>query len=388
MNYRGGYIVSIATFDESAPLSELVTSTLLGSFESNTDYRLLLLRYCKNGLIICGILGIIVTLAFTIAKMHVNDYMTAWYYSADHFKGVVVLLDKSIIIALSALIIYLARKNLKLSTYRGGMFSIALISATAFLADDIMNLDITFSSGYLTIILLMATICIPFKPWQILTLCLLTSLLYYPGLLFAAEQLAIPDLYLPPSQIIFFAVITVILTGISSFLYYTRYTLYLARRTADGLTEHTFFPEYPENQHSETERVRKLIRSNNLAENQPLVSEISVPSADQIFLDKVRQVIENHIGDSNFGVEWLAHEVALSPRQLQRRLKAAAGLSAGSLIRAMRLQRSAQLLQQRAGNVSEVAYKVGFQDPTYFSKLFRQMFEINPSEYAASDGNP
>jgi AraC-like DNA-binding protein len=387
MNIRGGGIVMISASYESAPLLKLVKSTFLGNFESNTDFRLLLLRYCKNGLIICGVMGIVVTLAYTLAKLHINDYRVAWYYSADHFKGVVVMLDKTIIIAFSVLIIFLARINGKLSTYRGLIFAIALICSAAILIDDMQNRDINFSSGYLTIILLMATICIPYKPWQILSLCFFTSMLYYPGLLFMAEQIGIPELHMPASQIIFFAAITVILTGISSFLYYSRYTLYMVRRTADGLTEHTFFPEYPENQHSETDRVRKLIRSNNLTDNQLLVSEISVPSADQIFLDKVRQVIEDHIADSNFGVEWLAHEVALSPRQLQRRLKASAGLSAGSLIRAMRLQRSAQLLQQRAGNVSEVAYKVGFQDPTYFSKLFRQMFEMNPSEYATNAGN-
>jgi AraC-like DNA-binding protein len=48
----------------------------------------------------------------------------------------------------------------------------------------------------------------------------------------------------------------------------------------------------------------------------------------------------------------------------------------------MRLHRAAQLLEKRAGNVSEIAYKVGFQDPTYFSKIFRKLFKVNPAEYA------
>lgn len=371
---------------ESKPLLKLIEATFSGSFESNTDFRLHLLRYCKNGLIICGFMGITVTLFYTLAKIHLNDYRIAWYYGADHYKGVVVLLDKITILLLSVLILILARLKLKLSTYRGLLFAIALICIAAILADDVMNRDVTFSSGYLTIILLMATICIPYRPWQILLLCIVTSLLYYPGMLYLPGYFGIPDLHLPASQIIFLAVITVLLTGISAFLYHTRHLLYQARRTADGLTEHTFFPEDTEIQRIETDRVRKLIRTNNLTDTQLLVSEISVPSTNQIFLDKVRQVIEEHIGNSNFGVEWLAHEVALSPRQLQRRLKLITGLSAGHLIRAMRLQRSAQLLQKRAGNVSEVAYKVGFQDPAYFSKLFRQMFEMNPSEYTATAG--
>jgi signal transduction histidine kinase/DNA-binding NarL/FixJ family response regulator len=111
-----------------------------------------------------------------------------------------------------------------------------------------------------------------------------------------------------------------------------------------------------------------------------------VPSADEVFVDRVRAVIEEHIGDSNFGVEWLADEVALSPRQLQRRIHVAMRLSAGGLIRMMRLQRAGQLFDRRAGTVSEVAYKVGFRDAVYFSRLFRQTFGVSPSEYMAAAG--
>lgn len=363
-------------------LPELIRDTFLGSIESNKDFRLLLLRYCKAGMIIGGILGIAVTIGYTLAKLHINDYRAALYYGATHYKGVVVLFDKIILIFCSSLIIALARIKLQLHSYRLLVFILMLICSAAVLTDDVMNGDIRSSSGFLTLILLMATICIPFKPWQILSLCLLTGMLYYPGMLYIPELLGTQVLNPPASQIILLPAITIILTGMSSFLYHTRYSLYISRRTADGLTENTYFPEDTGPGRIETERVRSLIRSDKLTGDQLLVSEISVPSADQVFLDKVRQVIEAHMGDSNFGVEWLAHEVALSPRQLQRRLKVSSGLSAGHLIRAMRLQRSAQLLQRRAGNVSEVAYKVGFQDPDYFSKLFRQMFEVNPSEFA------
>jgi AraC-like DNA-binding protein len=364
------------------PLPELMRDTFWGSYERNKDFRLLLLRYCKSGLIICGTLGIAVTIGFTLAKLHINDYKTALFYTPEHYKGVIVLVDKITLLFFSILVIAAGRLKMQLHRYRLLAFLIVLICSAAILTDDVLNNDITFSSGYLTLILLVATICIPFKPWHVLTLCVLTGMLYYPGMFYLPELLGITDLYLPASQIIFLSAITIILTGASAFLYYTRYSLYLARRTADGLSENTYFPEGTGPALIETERVRKLIHKDKLTGDQLLVSEISDPSTDEVFLDKVRQVIEAHMGDSNFGVEWLAHEVALSPRQLQRRLKASSGLTAGHLIRAMRLQRSAQLLQRRAGNVSEVAYKVGFQDPDYFSKLFRQMFEVNPSDFA------
>lgn len=365
----------------SASLRKLIRDTFFGSFENNTDYRLLLLRYCKNGLIICGILGIAVTIAYTLVKLHVNDYAAAWSYTADHQKGDVVLMDKSIIVFFGIVVIGLAQMNLSLRTYRILIAIFALICALASMYDDIMGRDVSYSSWYIILILLVTMICIPFKPWQIMALCIAVSIFYYPGMLIFPPMLGVGELAIPVSQLTNFAVLTLIITGISCFLYYTRFALYIARRSADGLAENPFFPGVAELQSNDPDRLRRLVQGNLPAGEQFLVSDISVPSTEQVFLDRVKEVIEQHIGDSNFGVEWLAHEIALSPRQLQRRLKASAGLSAGGLIRIMRLQRAAQLLLQRAGNVSEVSYRVGFQDPAYFSRIFRQMFDVSPSEY-------
>lgn len=94
--------------------------------------------------------------------------------------------------------------------------------------------------------------------------------------------------------------------------------------------------------------------------------------------------VEQHLGDGNFGVEWLADEVGLSPRQLGRRLKKATRLSPGGYIRMMRLHRAAYLLEQNAGFVSEVAYAVGFNDVKHFSRLFYQVYRLHPSEYMGS----
>jgi signal transduction histidine kinase/DNA-binding response OmpR family regulator len=115
-------------------------------------------------------------------------------------------------------------------------------------------------------------------------------------------------------------------------------------------------------------------------EMSPSVPEIS--SADEKFLEGVKAAIEQRMSNTNFGVEWLADEVALSARQLQRRLHATVGLSAAGLVRMMRLQRAAQLLERRAGTVSEIAYMVGFQDAGYFASLFKQTYGLTPSTYA------
>ena len=79
----------------------------------------------------------------------------------------------------------------------------------------------------------------------------------------------------------------------------------------------------------------------------------------------------------------MADAVGVSTRQLYRKLKSLTRLSPGGLIRTMRLQRAAQLLEQEAGNVSDIAYAVGFRDADYFSRLFRQVYGKPPSEYMA-----
>jgi len=102
---------------------------------------------------------------------------------------------------------------------------------------------------------------------------------------------------------------------------------------------------------------------------------------DAAFVDRIRDAIEAHIGDAGFGVELLADEMALSSRQLQRRLKDLTNLSAAGYIRMMRLARAAQLLEQQSGQVSEIADRVGYRDVEHFSRIFKRVYGVPPSAY-------
>ena len=112
-------------------------------------------------------------------------------------------------------------------------------------------------------------------------------------------------------------------------------------------------------------------------------NEVDVESADGAFMRQIQDLVEQHIDNPNFGTDWLADEIGLSPRQLRRRIKALTRLSATGFIRTLRLQRAAQLITQEAGTIAEIAYAVGFNDPKYFSRLFRQVYGVSPSEYEA-----
>ena len=106
-----------------------------------------------------------------------------------------------------------------------------------------------------------------------------------------------------------------------------------------------------------------------------------VLSQEARFAQKIRDITEENLEKWTFGIDWLADAMDLSSRQLHRKMKDIFGLTPGGYIRAMRLKRSANLLEQNWGSVNKIAHKVGFQDVKYFSKVFRQAYGIPPSEY-------
>ena len=108
---------------------------------------------------------------------------------------------------------------------------------------------------------------------------------------------------------------------------------------------------------------------------------VGLAPADQKFIDQVRAAIEAHLGDETFTVERLASEVAQSRGNLHRRLRDLIGENPSDLIRRMRLERAAELLEARAGSVAEVAYAVGFKSVAHFSNAFNEQHGARPSAW-------
>jgi signal transduction histidine kinase/ligand-binding sensor domain-containing protein/DNA-binding response OmpR family regulator len=109
--------------------------------------------------------------------------------------------------------------------------------------------------------------------------------------------------------------------------------------------------------------------------------EITVTSMDERFLQKASQIVETKISDPEFSVDDFVKEMALSRTDLYRKLKALTGLSAKEFIRTIRLKRAAHLLRHQYGNISEIAYEVGFNNPSYFAECFHKQFKQLPSQY-------
>jgi signal transduction histidine kinase/DNA-binding response OmpR family regulator/streptogramin lyase len=114
-------------------------------------------------------------------------------------------------------------------------------------------------------------------------------------------------------------------------------------------------------------------------------SNIQVASADERFLKRLAECIDQHVADVEYDTEALAHDMFMSRMQLNRKLHALTGKSTHEVVREFRLQRAAELLRNHAENIAGVAYDVGFSSLSHFASAFRERFGVVPSGYAANN---
>lgn len=116
-------------------------------------------------------------------------------------------------------------------------------------------------------------------------------------------------------------------------------------------------------------------------------AEANLPEATQMdnleheFVKKVRMVIEDHLDDYKFNVEGLCREIGMSQAQLYRKLSALTGYSTNKFIRFIRLSHAQSMLMETDLPISTIAYDTGFNDPDYFSRIFKKEFGMTPSEF-------
>jgi YesN/AraC family two-component response regulator len=103
-------------------------------------------------------------------------------------------------------------------------------------------------------------------------------------------------------------------------------------------------------------------------------------SLDEEFIAKVMEVMDKHISEEEFSIEELGNEVGMSRSQFHRKFKAITGKPASMFLRSVRLSKAKKMIEEQRGNISEIAYSVGFSSPSYFSKCFREEFGYPPSD--------
>ncbi len=110
-------------------------------------------------------------------------------------------------------------------------------------------------------------------------------------------------------------------------------------------------------------------------------ADVQVSSMDQTFIKEVIDLIEKNLSDQFFNVDQMVKKLYMSRTTLYRKILALTGQSPREFIKSYRLKRGAQLLKANFGNVTEVAFEVGFSSTTYFGKCFKEQFHCLPSDF-------
>ncbi len=135
-------------------------------------------------------------------------------------------------------------------------------------------------------------------------------------------------------------------------------------------------------------RVRGLLEQRRLLQEKfgkAVVLEpkaVTLTNRDASLLENLVEIIEDNMETEAFSVDQLQKEIGMSRMQLHRKLKALTNQSASEFIRSIKLKRAAQLLQQGGLQVTEVAYRSGFNHLSYFAKCFKEEFGLSPTDYA------
>lgn len=113
----------------------------------------------------------------------------------------------------------------------------------------------------------------------------------------------------------------------------------------------------------------------------PQVEEYRMTEADKKFLNNIDIYIRDNMGDPDTTVESMSAHLCISRVQLYKRMISLTGTTPSEYLRAKRIHRSEELLRGGEFTVSEIAYKVGFNNPRYFSKYFQEEYGMTPSQY-------
>lgn len=111
------------------------------------------------------------------------------------------------------------------------------------------------------------------------------------------------------------------------------------------------------------------------------VESFTKPGADDLFKDRLFDIMEHSYDKSDFTIESMSGSLGMSRVHLYRKCQEIYGIAPTDLLRTFRLRKAAAMLRRGGYTVSEVAYSVGFSTPSYFTKCFKEMFGVKPSEF-------
>jgi YesN/AraC family two-component response regulator len=134
-------------------------------------------------------------------------------------------------------------------------------------------------------------------------------------------------------------------------------------------------------------KMRNIIESrrkikNTFSSPEPIAPEkLASNKLDEEFITKAYQVLEKNYNEPNFSVEQFAREMFVSRSLLYKKIKALTNLNITDFINSYKLKKSVELIKSTELSISEIAFKTGFNDPKYFSRIFKKFYGTSPSDY-------
>lgn len=125
-------------------------------------------------------------------------------------------------------------------------------------------------------------------------------------------------------------------------------------------------------------RSRTLLRSLFSGDKAEAAEEERLCSQDKTFVTRLREIIQQHLVDSDFSVERLGEEIGLSRVQVYRKVKVLTGKTPVELLRKARLMKARTMVTTTDRSIAEIAYATGFTSPSYFNKCFKDEFGVSP----------
>ena len=111
------------------------------------------------------------------------------------------------------------------------------------------------------------------------------------------------------------------------------------------------------------------------------IPALPIDHTEDSFVKKVREAVAAHLSDINFTVEQLCKYLFMSHSQLHRKLEALTGCSPNKFIRIIRLNKAKELLKDPANSIASIALDCGYNDPAYFSRVFKQENGVTAQEW-------
>lgn len=133
---------------------------------------------------------------------------------------------------------------------------------------------------------------------------------------------------------------------------------------------------------TENDKTTEKQNQDNKPVSQKKAACFALSDHDRKFLADAESYVEKHIGDETYSVNQLSRDLRMSRMNMYRKVTVLTGMKPTEFIRNIRLRHAAHMLEDPRNNVSDVAYACGFSSPNYFSRCFKEIYGMTPTEYA------